>query len=159
MDLSLSLILMLVGLPLLGVVISLTLTFSAKRTRALQEEDWLADGADQGSEKARLIIFCVNSGTKVIYGIVQAFLLAFFSGAFIGVRQPLDLGVSLPVFCAVCGGVNFVTAVGDGLLVAGAVKGRRLTTMEGFRKEFIKLYMVEFLAILGLLLSCLAILF
>lgn len=151
--------LVLAGLPLLAFVISVLWGMMARRNRDLARDEWAAERTDTGAENARMIIVLAYGGTKVIYGVVQAFYLAMQSGCFSGMPEALELGLSLPAFCALFGAVNALTTLAGGGVAAGAVRREALTDMEGFRRTIIKLCLVEFAAICGLLASFLLILF
>ena len=157
MDSIMTTILILAGLPLLAFVISVVWVVAARRNRDLARDEWTAGTADHRAENARLLIVLAYSATKVIYGVVQAFFLAVHSGSLGGVPTPLDPGLSLPAYCAVFGAVNAVTTLADGLVGAGAVRKEALTDTAGFRGTIIKLCLVEFLAVSGLLASTLII--
>ncbi len=149
--------LILVGLPLLAFVLSVVWVVTARRNRDLARDEWTAGTVDLQAENARLLIVLAYCATKVIYGVVQAFFLAVSSGSLSGIPTPLDPAISLPAYCAVFGAVNAVTTLAEGFVGAGAVRKEALTDTAGFRGTIIKLCLVEFLAVLGLLASTLII--
>lgn len=159
MDSVYSWFLTLAGLPLLVYVFSFIGVIIARRNRDLSRDEWTAGTFDRRAESSRLILTMSLNATKFIYGFVQAFFLAVWSGSLSGILPALDLGLNLPVYCTVFGGINVLAVLADSMIVAGAIKKEALANAEGFRKTIIKLCIVEFLAVCGLLASTLLIIY
>lgn len=148
----------LVGIPLLGFIVSTVLILSAKRELEL-EGNLPVQPADKANGNAKLLIFLSIGGTKVIYGFVQGFLLLLNSGALRGVKNAIYmLDINLTMYCAVCTVLNLVAVLADGVLVANGIKHGALTSAAVFPRTFLKVMLPEFLAILGLLYSMLTLL-
>lgn len=145
----------LVGIPLLGFIVSTVLILSAKKELELEENQPI-QLAEKQNRFAKLLILLSVGGTKVIYGFVQGFWLLVHSGAFSGVKDAVyTLHINLAVYCAVCAVLNLVAVLADGVLAAGSIKNGALTVPELFSRAFLRLMLPEIIAILGLLYSTL----
>lgn len=149
----------LAGIPLLGFIVSTVLILSAKKELEL-EEDLPIQPAERANRTAKLLILLTVGGTKVIYGLVQGFLLLLQSGALRGVRDALStLPINLTMYCAVCAVLNLVTVLADGVLASGSIKNGALTVPEVFSKSVLKVMLPEIIAILGLLYAMLTVMY
>lgn len=148
----------LVGIPLLGFIVSTVMILTSKKELEL-EESLPVQPAEKANRTAKLLVLLSVGGTKVIYGFVQGFLLLLYSGALLGIKDAIyTLGVNLTMYCAVCTVLNLVAVLADGVLVASGIKRGALTSAEVFPKVFLKVMVPEFLAILGLLYAMLTLL-
>lgn len=145
----------LVGIPLLGFIVSTVLILSAKKELEL-EENLPLQPSERQSGTAKLLILLSVGGTKVIYGFVQGFWLLFYSGALRGVKDAVHtLGINLNVYCGVCAVLNLVAVLADGVLTASGIHGGALASPEAFPKAVIKVMLPELIAICGLMFAML----
>lgn len=147
----------LVGIPLLGFIVSTVLILSAKKELELEENQPIQP-LERQNRTAKLLILLSVGGTKVIYGFVQGFLLLLHSGALSGVKDAIaTLNINLTLYCAVCAVSNLITVLADGVLAAGSIKNGALTVPEAFSRSVLKVMLPEIIAILGLLYAMLTI--
>lgn len=147
----------LAGIPLLGFIVSTVLILSAKKELEL-EENLPIQPAEKQNRTAKLLILLTIGGTKVMYGLMQGFLLLFQSGALSGVKSALNTrSVNLTMYCTVCAALNLVAVLADGVLAAGSIKNGALTVPEVFSRSVLKVMLPEIIAILGLLYAMLTV--